>query len=106
MLKGEPGSPGPIGPAGPQGEPGLPGYDGLQGRPGEPGLRGDPGVIYRIFNCRPCTVWKFQDFSTTQILREINFGHFEAPKNCHFDHLSSFDVELCQFLTFSSVNFF
>ena len=50
MLKGEPGSPGPIGPAGPQGEPGLPGYDGLQGRPGEPGLRGDPGVIYRIFN--------------------------------------------------------
>ena len=26
------------------------------------------------------TVWKFQDFSATQILREINFGHFEAPK--------------------------
>ena len=27
------------------------------------------------------TMWKFQDFSATQILREINFGHFEAPKN-------------------------
>ena len=23
---------------------------------------------------------KFQDFSATQILREINFGHFEDPK--------------------------
>ena len=26
------------------------------------------------------TMWKFQDFSATQILREIDFGHFEAPK--------------------------
>ena len=26
------------------------------------------------------TMWKFQDFSVTQILREINFGHFEALK--------------------------
>ena len=26
------------------------------------------------------TIWKFQDFYATQILREINFGHFEAPK--------------------------
>ena len=25
-------------------------------------------------------IWKFQDYSNTQILREINFGHFEAPK--------------------------
>jgi len=25
-------------------------------------------------------VWKFQDFFATQILREINFGHFEALK--------------------------
>ena len=23
-------------------------------------------------------MWKFQDFSATQILREINFGHFEV----------------------------
>ena len=23
------------------------------------------------------TVWKFQEFSSTQILREIKFGHFE-----------------------------
>ena len=25
-------------------------------------------------------MWKFQDISATQILREINFGQFEAPK--------------------------
>ena len=35
------------------------------------------------------TMWNFQVFSATQILREINFGHFEAPKNCCFDHLNS-----------------
>ena len=27
-----------------------------------------------------CTMLKFQDFSATQILRKINFGHFEATK--------------------------
>ena len=26
-------------------------------------------------------MWKFTDFSATQILREINFGHFEARKS-------------------------
>ena len=25
-------------------------------------------------------MWKFQDFSATQILREISVGHFKAPK--------------------------
>ena len=25
------------------------------------------------------TMWKFQDFSVIQILREIKFGHFETP---------------------------
>ena len=30
-------------------------------------------------NCE-YTMWKFQDFSATHILREINFGHFEASK--------------------------
>ena len=28
-----------------------------------------------------CTIWKFLDFSATQILREINFGDFEAHKH-------------------------
>ena len=35
------------------------------------------------------TICEFQEFSATQILHEINFGHSEAPKNSHCDHLSS-----------------
>ena len=38
---------------------------------------------------------KYQDFSAAQILREINFGHFEASKQ-----------PLEQLFTFSSVTFF
>ena len=35
------------------------------------------------------TVWKFQNFSASQTLREINVGYFEAPKStilnfCYF----------------------
>ena len=30
------------------------------------------------------SIWKFQDFSATQILREINLGHFEAPKTTNW----------------------
>ena len=30
-------------------------------------------------------------FSATQILREINCGHFEAPKTAIFDHLRCFE---------------
>ena len=29
---------------------------------------------------REYTMWIFQDYSDTQILREINFSHFEAQK--------------------------
>ena len=39
---------------------------------------------------RSDTVWKFQDFYVTQILREINYEKLEAPKNkYHFNHLYS-----------------
>ena len=42
----------------------------------------------------------FRDFSATQILREINFGHFEAPKTAiltiwvalNFEFLGNFDI--------------
>ena len=37
------------------------------------------------------TVWKFQDFSVTQILREINFGNywsFESTNYCIFKALN------------------
>ena len=45
-------------------------------------------------------MWKFQDFSATQILREINVGHFEPPKIAiltisaalNFEFLYIFDI--------------
>ena len=50
------------------------------------------------------TMWKFQDFSATQILREINFGHFEAPKTAiltiwaplDFKFLGTSDIFKCE----------
>ena len=49
------------------------------------------------------TVCKYKNFSDTQILREINFGHFEAPKNViliiwaapNFEFLQTFDIFKC-----------
>ena len=45
-------------------------------------------------------MWKFQDFPSTQISREVNFGHFKAPKIAiltilaalKFDFLEIFDI--------------
>ena len=45
-------------------------------------------------------MWKFQNFSATQILREINLGHFEEPKTAiltilaalNFGILAIFDI--------------
>ena len=34
--------------------------------------------------CFNFTVWKFQDFSITQILREINFGEIRSAKTAVF----------------------
>ena len=33
-------------------------------------------------------VWKFNSFLATLILREIQFGYFEAPKTTILDHFS------------------
>ena len=41
-------------------------------------FKGDPCKDFFLFSI--FTMWIFQDFYVTQILREINFGHFEAPK--------------------------
>ena len=49
------------------------------------------------------TMRKFQDFYATQILREINFGNFEAPKTAlltisaalSFKFLGTFDIFNC-----------
>ena len=34
-----------------------------------------------------CTVWKFHDFSITQILREITFEDFRSAKSAILKHL-------------------
>ena len=45
-------------------------------------------------------MWKFQDFSATQI-REIKFGHFEATNIAiltilNFEFLRTFDIVKCE----------
>ena len=51
-------------------------------------------------------MWKCQDFSATQILREINFGHFEASKTGNVAILAALNVKFLEYLTFSNVKFF
>ena len=46
------------------------------------------------------TVWKFQDFSVIQILREINFGGSRSCETGIFYHFK--DSEFCQFATYIS----
>ena len=46
------------------------------------------------------TVWKFQNFSITQILREIKFGDFGGPKNAILTHLEALNFDLYEFLYF------
>ena len=48
-------------------------------------------------------MWNFQNFSATQNLREINFGHFEAQKiailtigaGLNFEFMGIFDIFKC-----------
>ena len=40
-----------------------------------------------------CTMRKFQDLSDTQVLREINFGHFEAPKTAILTKIAALNFE-------------
>ena len=41
------------------------------------------GIIVKFLDNWEYTMWKFQDFSATHILREINCGQFEAPKTAN-----------------------
>ena len=38
-------------------------------------------------------MWKYQDFSATQILNEINFGHIEAHKITNLTIFAALDSE-------------
>ena len=46
------------------------------------------------------TMWKLQDFSATQILREINFEHSGSAKSAISTHLHALNFEcivMCNF---------
>ena len=46
------------------------------------------------------TVWKFHDFSITQILREINFGDSRSAKSAILAYLDYLNFDFYQFLQF------
>ena len=43
------------------------------------------------------TVWKFHDFSITQILRETNSVDFESAKSAILTHLEDLNVSFYEF---------
>jgi len=43
-------------------------------------------------------VWRFQNFSITQILREINFRDFRNAKSAILPHLEALDFDFYAFL--------
>ena len=45
-------------------------------------------------------MWKFHDFSSTQILREINFGDFRVSKSAIWTHLEALNFDFHEFLHF------
>ena len=51
-----------------------------------------------LFRDQYRTVWKFHDFSTTQILREINFGDLWSAKSSVLIQLEALDFDFYAFL--------
>ena len=45
-------------------------------------------------------MWKFQDFSIAQILREINFGDSRNAKSAILPHLEALNFDFYAFLHF------
>ena len=65
-----------------------------------PGFRGGPAAVVHghvsfYFNINVAHKWKFQDFSVTQILREINFEEPKSSKTGIFSNLNG--SEFCLF---------
>ena len=46
------------------------------------------------------TVWNFHNFSTTQILREINFEDSRIAKSAILTHLEALNFDFYEFLRF------
>ena len=52
------------------------------------------------------TICKFQYFSATQILHEINFGHFEAPKSANLNNSAALNLEFLGIFDISQFEIF
>ena len=52
------------------------------------------------------TVWKLQDFSATQILREIKFSNFGVSKIAILPYLVAQNLDIFEFLALSNVLIF
>ena len=51
-------------------------------------------------DCCKFTVWKFQDFSITQILCEIYYGDSRSAKSVILTHLEALNLDFHEFLHF------
>ena len=51
-------------------------------------------------------MWKFHDFSITQILREINLGDFRSAKSAILTHLEALKFDFNEFLHFLKAEFY
>ena len=70
--------------------------------------RQDPKISYWILHASDSifrqskvhTVWKFHDFSLTQILREINFGESTSAESTILPNLESLKSDFMKFSLF------
>ena len=51
-------------------------------------------------------MWKFHEFSITQILREINFGEFRHAKSAISTRLEALNFDFHEFLHFLNPDFY
>ena len=58
---------------------------------------GSTDLVQRLKSRKICTVWKFHDFSTTQILREINFWNFRSAKSAILTNLEALKFDFYEF---------
>ena len=63
----------------------------------------DHTEIWFVLTGDGLTVWKFQDFSVTQILREINFGEFKSAQSAVFAILEALNFYFYGFLHFLNI---
>ena len=59
-----------------------------------------PTEIKQNIESLKITVWKFQDFSVIQILREINFDDSRSSKSAFLTNLEALDFDYNDFLHF------